>query len=497
MPDDRASNPTDRTPRYVRIADALTTAIAEGVYPPGSRIPSMRRLREQHGVSMTTVVEACRLLETRGLVTARPRSGYFVRRPTRVGRGGPPPPEPSTRSRRIDAALSLKMNLGIGNPQQPTLGAAVQGPELMAIPTLNRLVGQAMRHQPNVCHSYDAPPGHPALRRAIARHGVDAGYTVSPEDIVITSGAKEAVYLSIRASTRPGDVVAIESPAYYALLEVLSSLDRRVVEIPTDATTGIDLDVLADVLTTHDVAAVALVSNYSNPSGAVMSDDAKRRLVSLLDHHDVVLVEDDVYGDLVFDGPRPRAIKSFDTEGRVLYCGSFSKTVSPGLRVGWAVPGRHQNEFEHLKLVVNQASATAPQVAMAAFVESGGFDRHLRRIRRRYADQMHRMLEVVDRAFPEGTRHTEPDGGHVVWIQVPGLDSLALYDEAVAEGIHIAPGPLFSASGGFRDHLRLNTGFPWTDALEAQVLRVAELTRRHRRPIHRSERPAEPDRHPG
>lgn len=472
---------TDRTPRYVRIADALAAGIAEGVYPPGTRIPSIRRLREQHGVSMTTAVEACRLLEARGLVRARPRSGFFVQRPVRAGRGDPPPPKASTRSRRVGAALSLKMNLGIGNPQLPTLGAAVQGLELMAISSLNRLVGQAMRHQPTVCHSYDAPPGHPALRRAIARHGVDAGYRVSPDDIVITSGAKEAVYLSIRAATRPGDVVAIESPAYYALLEVLSSLDRRVIEIPTDSTSGIDLDVLADVLASRDVAAVALVSNYSNPSGSCMTDTAKQRLVDLLDHHDVVLVEDDVYGDLVFDGPRPKAIKAFDTQGRVLYCGSFSKTVSPGLRVGWAVPGRHQNAFEHLKLVVNQASATAPQVAMAGFVESGGFDRHLRRIRRSYADQMHRMLETIDREFPDGTRHTEPDGGHVVWIQVPGLDSLSLYDEAAAEGIHIAPGPLFSASGGFGDHLRLNTGFPWTEAVEAQVVRLGDLVDRNRR----------------
>lgn len=471
---------SDRIPLYVQIADRIEAQIADGVYRPGSRIPSVRRLRAQHEVSITTAVEACRLLEDRGLVRARPRSGYFVRRPARPGRADPPPPRLSTESRRVGAALSLKMNLGIGNPQQPTLGAAVQGPELMAISTINRLVGQAMRLQPNVCHSYDAPPGHPALRRAIAQHGVDAGCTVSPDDIVITSGAKEAVYLSIRAVTRPGDVVAIESPAYYALLEVLSSLDRRVIEIPTDSKRGIDLDVLADVLATRDVAAVALVSNYSNPSGSCMTDDAKQRLVGLLDRHDVVLVEDDVYGDLVFDGPRPKAIKAFDTQGRVLYCGSFSKTVSPGLRVGWAIPGRHQNEFEHLKLVVNQASATAPQVAMAGFVESGGFDRHLRRIRRLYADQMHRMLEIIDREFPDGTRHTEPDGGHVVWIQVPGFDSLALYDAAVAEGIHIAPGPLFSASGGFGDHLRLNTGFPWTAALEAQVVRLAELIERSR-----------------
>lgn len=460
---------------YVQVADAVAGQIAEGVYPAGGRIPSVRRLREQHGVSMTTAVEACRLLESRGLVRSRPRSGYYVERVARSERLDPGAPAPSMRARRVDAALSLKMNLGIGNPQRPTLGAAVQGPELMAIPTLNRLLSQALRTQPTVCHSYDAPPGSPVLRRAVAQHGLDAGYAVSPDDIVVTSGAKEAVYLSIRAVTRPGDTVAIESPAYYALLEVLASLELRVVEVPANARRGIDLEALARVLGRQQIAAVAIVSNYSNPSGSCMVDDDKRALVALLDHHQVPLIEDDVYGDLVFDGPRPKAVKAFDTHGRVLYCGSFSKTVSPGLRVGWAIPGLYQDEFEHLKLVVNQASPTAPQVAMAGFVESGGFDRHLRRIRRLYAEQMARVAEAVDDHFPDGTRRTDPQGGHVLWIQVPGLDSLDLYERASAQGIHIAPGPLFSSAGGYRDHLRLNTGFPWTVQTAGQIATLGRL----------------------
>ena len=464
-------------PLYQQVADAVAKQISDGVYPQGGRIPSVRRLREQHGVSLTTAVDACRLLESRGLVRSRPRSGYFVERVTRDERLEPGAPAPSLRSRRVDAALSMKLNLGIGNPQRPTLGAAVQGPELMAIPTLNRLLSQALRTQPTVCHSYDAPPGSPVLRRAVAQHGIDAGYAVSPDDIVITSGAKEAVYLSIRAVTRPGDTVAIESPAYYALLEVLASLELRVVEVPASPRRGIDLAALATVLGRERIAAVAIVSNYSNPSSSCMADDAKRALVELLDAHDVPLVEDDVYGDLVFEGPRPKAVKAFDTRGSVLYCGSFSKTVSPGLRVGWAVPGRYQNDFEHLKLVVNQASPTAPQVAMAAFVESGGFDRHLRRIRRLYANQMARMIDAVDQHFPEGTRRTDPHGGHVLWIQVPGLDSLDLYQQASKLGIHIAPGPLFSSAGGYRDHLRLNTGFPWTDQTADQVLTLGRLVR--------------------
>lgn len=461
-------------PLYVQLADSIARQIADGLYPPGSRIPSVRRLREQHEVSVTTAVEACRVLESRGLVRSRPRSGFFVElsRPEKLA---PVAPAQSMKARRVDAALSLRLNLGIGNPQRPTLGAAVQGTELMAISTVNRLFAQAMRLQPTVCHSYDAPPGSPELRRAVAQHGLDAGYSVSPDDVVVTSGAKEAVYLSIRAVTSPGDTVAIESPAYYALLEVLASLDLKVVEVPAHPSRGLDLVALGEVLTRQEIAAVAIVSNFSNPSGSCMSDDDKRALVDLLDLHDVPLVEDDVYGDLAFDGSRPKAVKAFDTRGTVLYCGSFSKTVSPGMRVGWALPGRYQDEFEHLKLVVNQASPTAPQLALAALIEGGGFDRHLRRVRRLYAEQMERMIDAVDRVFPSDTRHTDPRGGHVLWVQVPGLDSLDLYERAAARGIHIAPGPLFSAAGGFLDHLRLNTGFPWTDHLAAQVASLGQL----------------------
>lgn len=462
---DRAAS----TSLYVQLADLVAGQIADGTFQPGDRIPSVRRLHEQHGVSLSTAVEACRLLESRGLVASRPRSGFYVERAARPSRAQPPTSTLSLQEQRVDASLSVKLNLGIGNPQQPTLGAAVQGPELMAIPALNRLLSQALRLQPTACHSYDAPPGSPVLRRAIAQRGTDAGYLVSPDEVVITSGAKEAVYLSIRAVTRPGDTVAIESPAYYALLEVLASLELKVVEVPSDPVAGIDQTALAEVLATHAIAALALVSNFSNPTGSCMSDADKAALVALLDDHDVPLVEDDVYGDLVFHGPRPKAIKAFDTNGRVLYCGSFSKTVSPGLRVGWALPGRYQNELEHLKLVVNQATATAPQLAIAGFVESGGFDRHLHRVRRVYARQMDQMIDAIDAVLPGDSRHTTPSGGHVLWVQVPGLNSIALYEVAAAQGIHLAPGPMFSAGMGFIDHFRLNTGFAFSERLQAQV----------------------------
>jgi DNA-binding transcriptional MocR family regulator len=470
--------PTSDVALYVQLADAVAGQIERGVYRPGERIPSVRRLREQFGVSLTTVLEACRVLEDRGLVRSRPQSGHYVMDTTSTRRE-PDASSPSSRARRVDASLAVKLNLGIGAPNEPTLGAAVQGPELMPMTALNRLLSQALRLHPTTCHSYDAPPGNPALRRAIAQRGSDTGYAVSPDEIVITSGAKEAVYLSVHAVTRPGDTVAIESPAYYALLEVLASLDVRAVEISTHPRDGINLDHLERVLRKQRIAAIALASTFSNPTGACMSDEAKQRLVRLVEEHEVPLVEDDVYGDLVFEGPRPKAVKAFDRSGLVLYCGSYSKTLSPGLRIGWAIPGRYQNRFEHLKLVVNQFTATAPQLAVAGFLDSGGFDRHLRRVRGRYREQMERTIEAVVRHFPAETRHTTPRGGHVVWIQLPaGVDAMALYEDAGSHGIRIAPGPMFSPSGGYRDFIRLNTGFPFSPAIERQIATLGDLVSR-------------------
>lgn len=461
---------------YLQLADAVAGQIEAGTYRPGDRIPSVRKLRDQFGVSLSTVLEACRVLEDRGLIVAKAQSGHYVRpRPPRP-RSEPEQSKPTSEAKRVDASLAMKLNLGIGNPQEPTLGAAVQGPELMPIAALNRLLGHVLRHQPTACHSYDAPPGSAALRRSIAQRGADAGYLVGADDIVITSGAKEAVYLSIKAVTRAGDTVAIESPAYYALLEVLGSLGLKALEIASHPRHGINLDDLARALRDQPIAAVALVSNFSNPTGSCMTDGAKRQLVDLLDAHDVPLIEDDVYGELVFEGPRPSAIKAFDQSGGVLYCSSYSKTLSPGLRVGWAIPGRYQNAVELLKLVVNQATAVAPQLALAAFLDSGGCDRHIRRARLMYRDQMTSVIDAVERYFPETTRLTRPEGGHVLWVQLPdGVDAMDLYHAADPLGIRIAPGPMFSPSDGYRNFIRLNTGFPWNETTDHQMATLGSL----------------------
>jgi DNA-binding transcriptional MocR family regulator len=207
-----------------------------------------------------------------------------------------------------------------------------------------------------------------------------------------------------------------------------------------------------------------------------MPDEKKKRLAAQLERAAVPLVEDDVYGDLSFDQRRPPPVKAYDTSGNVLLCSSFSKTLAPGLRVGWAAPGRYRRAVERLKFNSMLAVPTATQIAVAGFLEEGGYDRHLRRLRRSCAELVARTSDVVSRSFPSGTRVSRPRGGCVLWVELPvGFDALRLYEQARAERIAIAPGPIFSATERYQNCFRIAASTPWTSGVERGLERLGEL----------------------
>jgi DNA-binding transcriptional MocR family regulator len=306
-----------------------------------------------------------------------------------------------------------------------------------------------------------------------------AGCSVSPDHIVTTNGTFEAVYLSLKAVTKPGDTVAVESPTYYGLLEALEVLHLKALELPTHPREGMSLTHLEAALEKKQVAACALVSNFSNPLGSCMDDLKKKQLVELITQYQVPLIEDDIYGDLYFEGTRPKALKAFDREGLVLYCASYSKTLSPGMRIGWALPGRYQAKVEQLKWVINQTTAIAPQLAIAAFLANGGYDRHLRQLRHAYQSQMALITQAICTYFPAETKVTRPTGGQVLWVELPpGFDSVVLFQEALQQHISIAPGVVFSASGSYRNCFRLNCGLPWSAEIERAMQTLGYLIKR-------------------
>lgn len=460
---------------YEQVADRIRGLIAEGTLKIGDRLPSVRKLHEQLSVSISTVLEAYRLLEDQGLIEARPQSGYFVKR---VSLARPDEPKPSFLPKPtfpMDVSLAFRISNAMKDPKKVKLGAAVPGTELLPIATLNRLMGQLIRTQPELAHSYQTANGCEQLRYELAKRLMDAGCSLTPEDIVVTNGTTEAIYLSLQAVTQPGDTVAIESPTYYGLLETLESLHLKALEIPTHPRDGICLEHLEAALQERKIAACALVSNFSNPLGSCMSDLKKKQLVELLNQYDLPLIEDDIYGDLQFQGSRPKAIKAFDTEGRVLYCASVSKTLSPGLRVGWSVAGRYRVKVERLKMSMNWMTASPSQLAVAAFLANGGYDRHLRQLRRSYQSQITRMTQAICEYFPAETRVSRPAGGYILWLQLPDIfDSMQLYEEALEYDISIAPGAMFSLTGNYQNCLRLNCGIPWTDEVD-QAMKILGL----------------------
>jgi DNA-binding transcriptional MocR family regulator len=467
------------TPLYEQVAHRMQSLIAEGTLQVGDRLPSVRKLHQQLSVSVSTILEAYRLLEDRGWISARPQSGYYVKQLLLN-----PPEEPQHSSalhqdNPVDVSLAYRVYASKRDPSTIQLGAAIPSTELFPLAALNRLMGQVTRAQPQIAHSYEVPAGCEALRHEVARRLMEAGCSLSPHEIVITNGTTEAISLSLQAVTQPGDTVALESPSYYNLLEVLNALHLRVLELPTHPQEGVSLAAVESALQQRKIAACVLVANFNNPLGSCMHSEKKRQIATLFNTYGIPLIEDDIYGDLNFESTRPKAIKAFDTKGLVLYCASVSKTLSPGLRIGWCAPGLYQAKVESLKMAMNLSTAPIPQLTVAAFLANGGYDRHLRQLRRAFQLQIAQMTQAICTYFPAETKVTRPRGGFILWLQFPDkFDSLVLYEEALVHNINIAPGAIFSPAGLYRNCLRLNCGFPWSPRIEQAMQTLGQLCKR-------------------
>jgi DNA-binding transcriptional MocR family regulator len=357
---------------------------------------------------------------------------------------------------------------------------------LLPAEKLSRMLGQATRRFSHEAISYTGTKGLRRLRQELAKRALDWGCRLGPDELIVTSGCVEAVMLALHATCRPGDTVAVASPCLYTFLHSIQWLGLQVLEIPASPAEGLSVEVLRYALEHTQVAACLVISNFDNPMGARMPEARKRELVALLAEKGIPLIEDDVYGDLAHDGSRPPSAKAYDENGLVLTCASFSKTLAPGYRVGWIAPGRYQAKVEQLKSLFNIASASPTQLALAEFLTNGGYDRHLRRIRRLYAEQVAAMREAVVRSFPPGTQVTRPGGGFVLWAELPEpADTMRLHQAALARGIGLAPGALFSAGDRFKRCLRLNAAF-WSKDVEQALETVGELALAQQGEVRRS-----------
>jgi DNA-binding transcriptional MocR family regulator len=444
---------------------------------PGERLPSVRRLSRERRLSVSTVLQALRRLEDRGLVEARPQSGYFVRhtlarRSQPNARSTPEAPVPVDVSQRLMRVLQTSMQPGV-----TPLAAALPACSLLPLAALQRLYGGVARRHPHLLEggshvNMDAP----ALVRQLVLRSVGWAGPLAASEFVITNSCTEALGLCLRAVTQPGDTVAVESPAYYLMLQLLETLGLKALEIPTDPHSGLSIEALDLATRQGRVAACLLVPNASNPLGSIMPDEHKRRLARLSAERDLAVIEDDIYGDLHFCNERPRPIKAFDTTGNVMLCSSFSKCLSPALRIGFVAAGRYRARIALQKTITSGATNPVTQQVLAEYLESGAYERHMRGLRRTYERQVEAMRASVARHLPAATRLTAPQGGFVLWVELPEeVDTTALHDRAIAAGVGYVPGELFSASGMYRNCLRLNCGNPHTPEIEDAVRRLGAL----------------------
>jgi DNA-binding transcriptional MocR family regulator len=469
-------------PLYRRLAAHYREAIEAGTLTQGERFPSVRMLMRRHEVSLSTALQVCRQLESDGWLEARPRSGNFVRWPRRpaLPRVAEPAsdlaPDPA-QFVGINARVSEFIARGRQAKVRVNFSSARSSPSLYPGEALRNAATRALRRHPELLVTPSSNNGHPVFRSVLARRAMANGILLAPDDILVTQGCIEALNLALRAVCQPGDIVAVESPTFYGLLQVLEALGLRVLEIPTSPQTGISLDALdLAVRGAEPIKAMVVVPHFQNPLGAVMPDSHKAALVAFCSRHGIALIEDDTYSALSNDDAPLKALKAWDRDGNVIHCASLHKILAPGLRLGWMAAGRWQSRVAMLKYVQSRNNEDLAQLAAADFMASSAFDRHLRRLRGCLKAQRARTAELIVRHFPEGTRLTQPDGGLALWVALAeGLSSRRLFDAALAEGIYIAPGLMFSNLPRFEGYVRLNCGAPVSADIEAALIRLGQL----------------------
>ncbi|MEX8192303.1 PLP-dependent aminotransferase family protein [Comamonas guangdongensis] len=463
--------------RYEQLAGNIADSIANGTLPPGAKLPSVRQTCASRGVNPSTVFQAYYLLEARGLVQARPRSGYYVA----TGATSVPEPDysrPSGEQQDVEVSeLVFQVLAHMRDRELAPLGSAFPDPSLFPLQRLAMAQSKAMRRLDPWRTVEHLSPGYPELRRQISLRYLATAFAIDSTELVVTNGAMEALNLSLEVVTRPGDLVAVESPTFYGALQALERLNLRAIEVPTHPRTGVDVAALAAILERHPVKACWFMPNFQNPLGSLMPDASKESLVRLLAERQIPLIEDDVYGELYFGMHKPRPAKAWDTQGLVLHCSSFSKTLAPGYRIGWVAGGRFAPAIARRKLMSSLTAAVPSQEALLLYLEQGGYDRHLRSLKGRLQGNQAVALRCIANHFPAGTRASPPEGGYFLWIELPAsIDALELHRLALSQRVSSAPGHLFSADHRFKHHLRINFGQADPLELEAALKLLGRLS---------------------
>lgn len=468
--------------KYHEVAERIEALIEKKVLRVGDRLLSVRALSKEQGISLSTAFQAYYLLESKGLIEARPQSGYYVKYSPEHILDMPRVCEPTDDAVPVSVDDMIhSVYLDLRSEKLLNFSMAAPAASLLPVAKLNKAINQVLRESPTGYNYYEHVQGNLQLRKQIARQAFNWGGTLSEDDIVVTAGAVEALSLCVKAVTKPGDTVAIESPTYFAIFQVMESHGLKVVEIPTDPVTGADLDYLEKAIPRFNIKACLFVNNFNNPLGSCMPDENKKRLVDMLARREIPLIEDDIYGELYFGRHRPKTCKFYDKKGLVLYCASVSKSLSPGHRIGWAVPGRFKDQVIRLKRMHTVSTNTLSQAAVANFLSNGRYELHLRHLRKALHTQSLRYVQGISEYLPVDTCITRPQGGFTLWIELnKRVNTYKLYKRALKHHIGIAPGQIFSSQGRFENCFRMSYGDPWNTRIEEGIRTLGKLIKEYR-----------------
>lgn len=465
--------------KYIDVSDRIEKLIENGVLKVGDKLLSVRALSKEQGISLSTAFQSYYHLESKGLIEARPQSGYYVKFSREhildLPKASEPPDDAVPVS--VDEMISSVYH-DLNSEKLIHFSLGVPSIDLLPAAKLTKSVTQAIRESKTSCMQYEHIQGNVSLRRQIARQAFNWGGTPSEDEIVVTAGCVEALSLCIKATTKPGDAVAIESPTYFAIFQVMESHGLKVVEIPTDPVTGIDLNYLEQAIPRFDIKACLFVNNFNNPLGSCMPDENKKQLVDMLAKKEIPLIEDDIYGEMYFGKNRPKTCKSYDKKGLVLHCSSFSKSLAPGHRIGWTIPGRYKEKVIRLKRMHTVSTNTLSQAAIAHFLSNGRYELHLRHLRKALHTQSLRYIQAISEYFPDDTKMTRPQGGFALWIELnKKINTYKLHKRALKHNIGIAPGQIFSSQARFENCLRLSYGEPWSPRIEEGIKTLGRLAK--------------------
>lgn len=460
-------------PLHMSLADQVQDEIANGLWRPDQRLPSVRDMSRRSNTSMTTVLAAYRTLEDRRLIESRPKKGFFVRSVPSATRQDD---VLDTTTDQTDVDL-----IGINDSAGPTsFGAALCDQSLFPVKALSRKIASVARAHSALLTTVSLSPGMPILRDSIASHVRDWHCSVHPESVLLTNGCVEAFGLCLQAVAKAGDVIIVESPAFYGFLSTIRQLGMSAIALDFHGDLPqalVDLEKLAHA---GRISACLLSTNVTNPSGASMSEAGKIALVTCLSRLGIPLIEDATFADLHFDGA-PRAAMSYDETGNVLLCGSLTKTLAPGLKLGWVSGGKYHANIVAFKRAMSAGQQLLVQAAVGEYLASGGYKHHLRQLRQTCRTQVAEMIAFLYDAFGPDADITAPTGGYLVWLRLPnGVSGNAVARMALAHGISVGPGSLFSPTYAFENYLRLNCGYPMSDRRREAISMIGRFVHRIR-----------------